>query len=143
MINLKNVQLLLDQTFKNDYNFEMEFKLEDDSLYGNASIEINGFDDSILIEVTIYNHGLAALNIVFDTLEPNAKSLTLINTLNAKLLWFKSSINNEGFFNMNHVFLQVNDENDFLNHINFLLEEIIKDENKALILPITKLTQSY
>jgi hypothetical protein len=141
MIDLKNTQLLLDQTFKNDYNFEMEFKLEDDFLNGNASIEINGFDDSILLDVTIYNHGVAVLNIIFDTLELNAKSLTLVNTLNAKLLWFKSSVNNEGFFNMNHVFLQVNDETDFLNHINFLLAEIVKDENMELILPITKLTK--
>jgi hypothetical protein len=140
MINLKNTQALLDKNFKADYNFDMEFKIEDDMLYGTSSLTINGFDDNVMLEVTVFTTGAARVSLIFDSLDANQHNLNLVNNVNNVVYWFKSRIGSKGYFTMDHAIVTIKDEKDFVETVNFLLDQVVSDESKAAIKPITELT---
>ena len=97
------------------------------------------FENSIYLNMTVYEAGSMHVFFTFDEMERTYDNLYLINNFNAKHPWFKgyiSNINDKDFFELHYASIEVKNEDEVIDTFGYLLNNTLKEETLDLLKPI-------
>ena len=97
------------------------------------------FENSIYLNMTIYEGGSMHIFFTFDETERTYDNLYLINNFNAKHPWFKgyiSNINDKDYFEIHYASLDEKDEEAVIESVGYLLNNILKEDTLDILKPI-------
>ena len=108
------------------------------SLHSEITAE-NYFNNSIYFRVVIFTSGTLHIFFTFDEMEKTYDNLFLINNFNAESPWFKAyiaNINDKDFLELHYVAINLVNENEVAESIEFMLNSLISEETLNLLNPI-------
>ena len=97
------------------------------------------FDNSIYLNMTVYEGGSMHVFLTFNEMERTYENLYMINNFNTQHPWFKGyigNINGKDYFEIHYASLEAKDENEVMESFGFLLSNILKEETLNLLKPI-------
>ena len=97
------------------------------------------FENSIYLNMTVYEAGSMHVFFTFDEMERTYDNLYLINNFNAKHPWFKgyiSNINDKDYFEIHYASLDEKDEEAVIESVGYLLNNILKEDTLDILKPI-------
>lgn len=97
------------------------------------------FDNSIYLNVTIYNSGTMHMFLTFNEIERTYDNLYLINNFNAEHPWFNAyiaNINEKDYLELHYSSLFLKDDLEVINSFGYLLDNLLSENTLSLLKPI-------
>ena len=100
---LKYIQKDLEKNWKNiTFSYKQEGK---DELKVDAEVELNGFDDNIMLIINGTAGGGFWCRAVFDKIEKTPEALEIVNAFNDGEIFFKAYIREDGYLELDNFFI--------------------------------------
>ena len=97
------------------------------------------FDNSIYCRITVFESGTVHMFLTFDQMERTYDNLYLINNFNSEHPWFKAyiaNINGKDYLELHYSSLAVQDENEVIDTVGYLLNDLLNENSLKLLQPI-------
>ena len=97
------------------------------------------FDNSIYCRITVFSSGTIHVFLTFDEIERTYDNLYLINNFNSEHPWFKAyiaNINGKDYLELHYSSLAVQDENEVIDTVGYLLNNLLNEDSLKLLQPI-------
>lgn len=146
MLNLREVNKLTQKMLKNEWGhieFEQEFNHTDNGrkyLLIHANGKIKNHDDSVLLSAYCIENGVVSFFLVFDQIEKDKGTLTLLNKFNANSRYYRAYIDNDDYLTLEfNSCIQREDDFPFL--LNEILNESADIADDEILQALTDLTE--
>ena len=97
------------------------------------------FKNSIYCRLVVFSSGTVHLFLTFDEMDRTYDKLYLINTFNEDNPWFKayiSNINDKDFLELHYAAIAMQEEQQVIHVIGFLLSELLSENTLKYLTPI-------
>ena len=97
------------------------------------------FDNSIYCRITVFESGTFHMFLTFDPMERTYDNFYLINNFNTEHPWFKAyitNLNGKDYLELHYSSLAVQDENEVIDTVGYLLNDLLNENSLKLLQPI-------
>ena len=111
-----------------------------DSLTVHASLSAKDyFKNTVYFRVVVFASGTLHVFFTFNEIESTYDNLYLINAFNAENPWFKAyiaNINDKDYLELHYTAVALEQENEVIDSVGFLLNELLKENTLNYLNPI-------
>lgn len=139
-MRLKTVQKEIKKVLEVDYEFNVDYDFKDDMLSAKCTITLQGCQGSIFVDVTAFESGSFAIDFVFDKFTVTDRSMELLNAFNDHQVWLRARVRNDGYLTFSHNVVDAVTESNTNSILDFIMYQLVKDENLPKIAELTEYT---
>lgn len=136
-----NLNKIKEQLLKigNKIGLQVEEETKDSLTVHAELVAKDYFDNPVYFRLVVFSSGTLHMFLTFDEIEKTSDNLFLINAFNAENPWFKAyiiNLNDKDYLELHYTAIALEQENEVIDSVGFLLNEILKEETLKYLHPI-------
>ena len=136
-----NLSILKEQLleFGKTIGLQVQEETKDSLTMHSQIVAKDYFKNSIYCRLVVFSSGTVHLFLTFDEMDRTYDKLYLINTFNEDNPWFKayiSNINDKDFLELHYAAIAMQEEQQVIHVIGFLLSELLSENTLKYLTPI-------